>query len=209
MRSPPSQSLWKGDMPYSGVPVSKKPRLVHHAGVLLFSPWMDRVIGDVRENRNINRQWYAQVLLGAVNHEQSKRLSFSSLEVLIGPTVRALNHQRKLLKRICGEQTAAELLKRNSRLLDLGKHRIFYYDPHAKEYTGELKTLKGWCGGKGRVSKVMNLDFIHTLYGWPCFVQHFDSYYDLRERLFLCTTAFRRIMADSSRSLTWIVDRGI
>ena len=205
----PNYSLWKGDMPYSGTPVSKRPRLVHHAGVLLFSPWMDRVVGDVRENRNIIRQWYAQVLLGAVNHEQSKMLSFSSLKVLIGPTVRALNHQRGLLKRNCGEHTTAELLKRNSRLLDIGKHRIFYYDPHAKEYTGELKTLKGWCGGKGRVSKIMNLDFIHTLHGWPCFVQHFDSYYDLRERFFLCTAAFRRIMVDSSRSLTWIVDRGI
>ena len=59
------------------------------------------------------------------------------------------------------------------------------------------------------MSKVVNLDFIHTVDGWPCFVQHFDSYYDLRERFFLCTAAFRRILPDTGRSLTWIVDRGI
>ena len=59
------------------------------------------------------------------------------------------------------------------------------------------------------MSKVMNLDFIHTLTGWPCFVQHFDSYYDLRARFFLCSAAFRRILPDNTCSLTWIVDRGI
>ena len=205
----PNYSLCKGEMFYSGRPVSEGPRLVHHAGLVLFSPWMDLVIGDVSKDRHIIGQWFAQILLGAVNHEQSKRLSFSSLELLIGPSVSSLNHQRMLLKQLSGEHPTLELLKRNSRLVDLSAHRIFYYDPHSKEYSGQLKILMGWCGGKGRVSKVMNLDFIHTLSGSPCFVQHYDSYYDLRERFFLCTAAFRRIMPDKQRSLTWVVDRGI
>ena len=207
--SSPNYSLCKGEMFYGGKSVSKGPRLVHHAGIVLFSPWMDLVLGDMSKDRHIIGQWFTQILLGAVNHEQSKRLSFSSLEFLIGPSVSSLNHQRRLLKEICGKQPTLELLERNSRLVDLATQRIFYYDPHNKEYTGFLKILKGWCGGKGRVSKVINLDFIHTLTGSPCFVQHYDCYYDLRERFFLCTAAFRRIMPDKQRSLTWVVDRGI
>jgi hypothetical protein len=78
-----------------------------------------------------------------------------------------------------------------------------------EEYTGFLKILKGWCGGMGRVNKVLNLDFIHTQNGSPCFVQHFDNYYDVRERFFMCTEAFRRILPGEERSLTWIADRGL
>ncbi|MDP6736578.1 MAG: hypothetical protein QF732_08780 [Nitrospinaceae bacterium] len=207
--SSPNYSLCKGEMFYGTKSISKWPRLVHHAGIVLFSPWMDLVIGDMSKDRHIIGQWFTQILLGAVNHEQSKRLSFSSLEFLIGPSVSSLNHQRRLLKEICGRQPTLELLERNSRLVDLSAQNIFYYDPHTKEYTGFLKILKGWCGAKGRVSKVINLDFIHTLNGSPCFVQHYDCFYDLRERFFLCTAAFRRIMPDKQRSLTWVVDRGI
>ena len=207
--SSPNYSLCKGEMFHGGKSVSKGPRLVHHAGIVLFSPWMDLVIGDMSKDRHIIGQWFTQILLGAVNHEQSKTLSFSSLDFLIGPSVSSLNHQRRLLKEICGKQPTLELLERNSRLVDLATQNILYYDPHNKEYTGFLKILKGWCGGKGRVSKVMNLDFIHTLNGSPCFIQHYDCYYDLRERFFLCTAAFRRIMPDKQRSLTWVVDRGI
>lgn len=35
-------------------------------------------------------QWFAQVLLGAVNHEQSKTIAFSSVKFLVGPSVRAI-----------------------------------------------------------------------------------------------------------------------
>ena len=59
------------------------------------------------------------------------------------------------------------------------------------------------------MSKVLSLDFIHTVDGSPCFVQHFDNFYDLRVRFFMCTAAFRRILPGEQRSLTWIADRGI
>ena len=89
------------------------------------------------------------------------------------PSVSALNHQRYLLGQLAGIEHTLAMLKRNTRLLDLSNRHIFYYDPHVEEYTGFLKILKGWCGGRGRVNKVLNLDFIHTLNGSPCFVQHF------------------------------------
>lgn len=205
----PNYSLWKDQMVYSGRPLPEKPRLVHHAGLVLLTPWLDQVTGDLNNHRDIIRQWFAQVLLGAVNHEQSKMISFSSLEFLVGPSVRALNHQRNLLRKLAGFEQTLAMLKRNTRLLDVSNQHIFYYDPHVEEYTGFLKILKGWCGGMGRVNKVLNLDFIHTLNGSPCFVQHFDNYYDVRERFFMCTAAFRRILPGEERSLTWIADRGL
>ena len=209
MNLTPNYSLWKGEIIYSGRLAPKKPKLLHHAGLVLFTPWLDQVTGDLNKHRDIIRQWFAQVLLGAVNHEQSKTIAFSSLEFLVGPSVRALNHQRYLLGQLAGVEHTLAMLKRNIRLLDLSNQHIFYYDPHVEEYTGFLKILKGWCGGMGRVNKVLNLDFIHTLKGSPCFVQHFDNYYDIRERFFMCTAAFRGILPDKERSLTWIADRGL
>jgi len=205
----PNYSLCKGEMIYSGKAVPRRAQLVHHAGLVLFSPWLDQVTGDLNKHRDIIRQWFAQVLMGAVNHEQSKTIGFSSLEFLVGPSVSALNHQRYLLGELAGIKPTVAMLERNARLLQLSNRHIFYYDPHVEEYTGFLKILKGWCGGMGRVNKVLNLDFIHTLRGWPCFVQHFDNYYDVRERFFMCTQAFRGILPGGQRSLTWIADRGI
>ena len=73
----------------------------------------------------------------------------------------------------------------NQRLLQIAQKELFYFDPHAEEYTGVLKILKGWSGGLHRVDKIINMDFIHTAYGEPCFVQHADNFYDTRERFFL------------------------
>ena len=202
-------SLRKGEMVYSGRKVLEHPRLYHHAGIVLLSPWMDELTGDLREHGNIIRQWHGQVLQGAVNHEQSKTLGFSSLEFLVGPTIRSLNYQRELLKDIATHERTLEILRRNGRLLNVAEQRVFYYDPHVKQYTGVLKILKGWCGGIGGISKVMNMDFIHTEWGAPCFVQHYDNYYDMRERFFMCRAAFLRIMGKEEGSLTWVIDRGV
>ena len=101
------------------------------------------------------------------------------------------------------------MLERNGRLLDLSGHDLFYFDPHAEEYTGVLKTLKGWSGGVHRIDKIINMDFIHTEDGQPCFVQHADNFYDMRERFFMSIQAFRGILEDARRSLTWVADRGL
>jgi len=196
-------------LPCSGRSVPEEPTLCHHAGVLLMSHWIDELTAHWTVQPALVRQWVAQVLLGAVNHEQSKRLSFSSLEWLIGPVIRSVNHQRRLLGELADTETAGSLLKGNGRLLDLSQKDLFYFDPHAEEYTGVLKTLKGWSGGLHRVNKIINMDFIHTEQGEPCFVQHSDNFYDIRERFFMCIKAFRGILENVQRPLTWVADRGL
>jgi hypothetical protein len=193
----------------SGRSVPEKPTLCHHAGVLLMSHWMDDLTAQWPVQPNLVRQWVAQVLLGALNHEQSKRLSFSSLEWLIGPAIRSVNHQRGLLGELADTEMTRAMLERNGRLLDLSEKDLFYFDPHAEEYTGVLKTLKGWSGGLHRVNKIINMDFIHTEEGEPCFVQHADNFYDMRERFFMCIGAFRGILDNAKRTLTWVADRGL
>jgi len=196
-------------MPGSEKEVPEKPTLCHHAGVLLMSHWIDAFTTAWPVRPDLVRQWVGQVLLGAVNHEQSKRLSFSSLECLIGPTIRSLNHQRHLLGELASVESTRSILERNGRLLDLCEHDLFYFDPHAEEYTGQLKTLKGWSGGLHRVDKIINMDFIHTEDGEPCFVQHADNFYDMRERFFMSIQAFRGVLDDTRRTLTWVADRGL
>jgi len=196
-------------LPGSGRAVPQQPTLCHHAGVLLMSHWIDALSVEWPVHRDLVRQWLGQVLLGAVNHEQSKRLSFSSLSCLIGPTVRSVNHQRHLLGELAGIEHTRAMLQRNGRLLDLSERDLFYFDPHAEEYTGQLKTLKGWSGGLHRVDKIINMDFIHTEDGEPCFVQHADNFYDMRERFFMCIQAFRGILDNAQRTLTWVADRGL
>ncbi len=196
-------------LPGSGRAVPETPTLCHHAGVLLMSHWIDRLTADWPVQPDLVRQWVVQVLLGAVNHEQSKRLSFSSLCWLIGPTIRSINHQRHLLSDLAAIEHTHAMFQRNGRLLDLSGRDLFYFDPHAAEYTGQIKTLKGWSGGLHRVDKIINMDFIHTEDGAPCFVQHADNFYDMRERFFMAIHAFRGILGDVRRPLTWVADRGL
>ncbi|MDP7269276.1 MAG: hypothetical protein QF408_14015 [Pirellulales bacterium] len=196
-------------LPGSRRAVPENPTLCHHAGVLLMSRWIDILTDEWPVQPDLVRQWVGQVLLGAVNHEQSKRLSFSSLSWLIGPTIRSLNHQRRLLGELATMEHTRSMLERNGRLLDLCEHDLFYFDPHAEEYTGELKTLKGWSGGLHRVDKIINMDFIHTETGEPCFVQHADNFYDMRERFFMSIQAFRGVLGNTRRTLTWVADRGL
>ena len=90
-----------------------------------------------------------------------------------------------------------------------GKH-IFYYDPHVKKYTGILHVLKGWCGSAGRITDAMNLDFFHDHHGNPCFAEHFDCYYDQRERLFLCLHNFLEVFQElKNKELLFVFDRGL
>jgi len=55
------------------------------------------------------------------------------------------------------------------------------------------------------------MDFIHTEAGEPCFVQHADNFYDMRERFFMSIQAFRdmQLQGNTRRTLTWIADRGL
>lgn len=105
-----------------------------------------------------------------------------------------------------------EVYARNAALLADGPNRgdVFYYDPHTKEYTGQLKVLKGWCGRRHGITKVMNLDAFHTRSGRCCFIAHYSPYYDLRERFFMGLAQFDQLFDEQNRhGRTFVIDRAI
>ena len=97
-------------------------------------------------------------------------------------------------------------MARNARVVRAGPGdgSVFFYDPYTKEYTGDEPLLKGWCARRRSIVKVVNMDFIHTRFGDPCFVFHTDNYYDLRERFFLVLRRFDELFpTDQRRGRTW------
>ncbi|MEA2012206.1 MAG: hypothetical protein U9O87_03850 [Verrucomicrobiota bacterium] len=76
-------------LPLSGVEICSQPRLLQHCGLLLFSPWIDLLFPEKDSENNLNKQWLSHFLLGGVNIEQSKHISFESLEKLIGPVIQS------------------------------------------------------------------------------------------------------------------------
>jgi len=201
-------------LPLGGVETCNKPVLLQHCGLLLFSPWIDLVFPEKDSENNLNKQWLSHFLLGGVNIEQSKHISFESLEKLIGPVIKDKGTQRSLLKEQASLNSVLDLCERNGRLINSGliDEISLYYDPHTKEYTGMHPWLKAWIAHSKKIAKGMHSDFIHTTDGSPCFVQIFDNYYDLRERFFICIQSFKKLyptQVTNEQRFTWIVDRGI
>ena len=58
----PNYSLWKGEMIYSGRSAPKRSKLVHHAGLVLFTPWLDQVTGDLTKHRDIITEIFSRWL---------------------------------------------------------------------------------------------------------------------------------------------------
>ncbi len=180
--------------------------MIHHAGQVLFADQM-KTISDP-----LQRQVVGQVLQGAVNVEQSKTICDSSLAHFTGPVVQGLTDQRRALDGQSSAETTHQLYELNAGLLHDGPESgdKFYFDPHTKEYTGQLKTLKGWCGRRHSIAKVVNLDCFHTLSGRPCYIQHYSPYYDMRERFFMSLESFDRLFCEAGRrGRTFIIDRAI
>ncbi len=179
---------------------------VHHAGQALFAGEMKGI------SEPLQRQFIGQILQGAVNVEQSKTLCLRSLSLFTGPTVAGLKEQRDGLDRLASESEVLDAYARNAALLSDGPNRgdLFYFDPHTKEYTGQLKVLKGWCGRRHGVVKSLCLDSFHTRSGRPCFVRHYSPYYDMRERFFMSLAQFD-LLFDAERRCgrTFVIDRGI
>jgi len=181
-------------------------QLVHHAGQVLFADGMKGFSDPLQ------RQLIGQILQGAVNVEQSKTICGRSLAHFTGPVLTVLKDQRDGLDRQAGLDAVLGVYQRNAELLADGPNRgdLFYFDPHTKEYTGQLKLLKGWCGRRHGIVKVMNLDAFHTRSGRPCFVQHYSAYDDMRERFFMSLELFDRLFdEDKRRGRTFVIDRGI
>lgn len=185
-------------------------RLCHHAGVLLFSGFLNQLAEALGEDAALIKQWLVTVLLGASNIEQSKLLSWDALDLFLGDVVVNLNQQRQTLGELGATPCLAKLMQINGEWAGIGHCYDFYYDPHSKHYTGAHKTLKGWCSRLRFAEKVLHMDFIHTVKGFPVYISHDDNFYDLRERFFEVVGAFRHQFGfDQQRALTFVIDRGI
>jgi hypothetical protein len=185
-------------------------RFHHHVGVLLFSEILQAV--ETRRNKDgwVLKQWLAVILLGAVNIEQTKLLDFDDLQELLGRTLRLCHPQRRQLTAVAQTDAAAEILRWNGQLVGVNLEEDFYYDPHSKSYSGQLKILRGWCGSKHFADKVLYLDMIHTSIGAPVYVEYADNYQDLRERFCPTVERFRQgLEVGAEKTLTMVVDRGI
>jgi len=181
-------------------------QLIHHAGQAIFANEM-KAFSDP-----FQRQMIGQILQGAVNVEQSKTICGQSLANFTGPVISGLRDQRERIDVQAGLEGVLQAYTLNAQLLTDGPNHgdLFYFDPHSKEYTGQLKVLKGWCGRRHGIAKVINLDSFHTRSGRPCFVQHYSPYYDMRERFFMSLSLFDRLFEpDKRRGRTFVIDRGI
>lgn len=192
--------------------VPECPMGIHHVGMILFAVLLDIFLRGCSRNSSLYSQWIAQVLQGAVNIEQSRLVTDKDLAWFVGPVVSGTDPQRAALRSNCGLETVLDIYSANTRLLvdGPGSGDLFYYDPHAKKYTGQLKVLKGWCGSQHGTGKVMYMDAVHTESGRPCFVQHYCSYYDLRERFFMTLATFDHLfLVGTGGRRTFVLDRGI
>ena len=76
----------------------------------------------------------------------------------------------------------------------------FYFDPHAKLYTGEQNVLKGGCPKIRFADKVLHSDFIHTAQGAPIYLETTDNFADLRQ------PRGRGVGARARQALQWPAD---
>ncbi len=185
---------------------------VHHAGMVLFALALDLFCRRRPWAVGRQTQWVGQVLQGAVNLEQSRLITPDDLARFTGPVLAGIEAQRTALDRIAGQEAVVDIYAANARLIPdgPGRDRVFYYDPHSKHYTGKQNVLKGWCGSRHAVTKVLNVDMIHSRSGRPCFAQHYSAYYDLRVRFFMTLTQFDRLFpARERRGRLFVLDRGI
>lgn len=185
---------------------------VHHAGMMLFAVLLELFCRNRRWAAGLQTQWLGQVLQGAVNIERSRLISAEDLARFTGPVLAATDPQREALRQMAGLEATMDVYAANARLLHdgPGRGRIFYYDPHSKEYTGALQLLKDWCGRTHGITKTLHLDMIHTRSGRACFLQHYSPYYDLRERFFMTLELFNRLFpAHQRRGRIFALDRGI
>jgi hypothetical protein len=178
-----------------------------HLGLFVFAPFFNLLY---EEGLQYIRQWLAAILLGSQNIEQSKEINYASLDKIIGKTNKTLRLQREALKRVSSKENTCRVLQFNAQILELSKQRDFYYDPHTKHYTGHLKVLSTWCPSVWLADKGINMDYIHTVSGYPVYFNSNDNFYDLRERFKKNIESFRTLVGFNKESiLTYTIDRGI
>lgn len=154
----------------------------HHAGVLMFSLFLNQLDTRLGACSAWIKQWIVTILLGAANIEQSKLLNTGALKLLFGEVNMNMCQQRRNLAALAMTDCLEKMVSLNGEWAGLSQSHDFYYDPHSKHYTGGEPLLKGWCTRLRFAEKVLHMDFIHTVSGFPVYILHDDNFYDLRER---------------------------
>jgi len=185
--------------------VPESPVISQHAGLVILSSWLDKTLSS---HPPIIGQTAAQILCGSVNPEKSKLIDYNGLEAIISDVIRDIDHQHTLLSKNSNWETILNVYRCNAELLNLKALRIFYFDPHHEKYTGIENVLIGWNGCSHCMCKGIMLDFIHTEWGSPCFVGHFDAFYDCRQRFLLLRKRFMELFPGDPTNFVWIQDRG-
>lgn len=186
-------------------PTDEPPCYIHHIGLIIAL----HLINNFGVEQKIVRQWLAEILLGAVNFEQSEQLDFNALEKILGQAVvSSAKYQHVALGRLSRNDEFTAILKDNARFINAGRSRYFYFDPHGVPYSGIKDILKGWCGSVGKICKVSYQDFFHTEDGDPVYFRIDDNYYDMRERFLDVIDFFTKEFLEIPTA-TFVVDRGI
>jgi len=210
-RSPTSEA--SEALPMRLPPANGQPVGLHHAGMILFTLFLQVFCRRRPWAQPWQTQWLGQVLQGAVNIEQSRLISAADLAWFTGgPVVASHEAQRQAMAAQATPEAIMDIYRANAALLPdgPGRDRVFYYDPHSKEYTGDLKLLKDWCGRRHGIAKVLHLDMIHTRSGRCCLSTPWSPYYDLRERFFMTLGQFDQLFEpDQRRNRLFVLDRGI
>ena len=181
-----------------------------HLGVLVFAPVLVAVAQMAEAAGVLFKQWLASLLVGALNIEQTKFLSWPDLSRLLGSVVRFPCPQRQELERVATPANLEALARFNAQQIGADAQSQFYFDPHTKHYTGEANVLEGWCPAIRWADKAVHSDFIHTVAGEPLYFETTDNFADLRQRFFDVVQRCRQVLQwPAQRVLTFVVDRGI
>lgn len=208
----PQNSNRDETLPISGARPPYKERFLHHVGLVPLLPHIDALTSGLDSGAAVCRQILAQFLLGALNLEQGKTISKEILNLFLGKSASYIQGLRDNLRQLSTLDFRLALIARNWEMIktELTRSNGFYYDPHTKKYTGLKKILMGWCGSLHETAEILISDYIHTLDGHPCFVEHYDNLYDLRMRFFFTVSIFKRIFPESATScFHWFIDRAI
>jgi hypothetical protein len=200
-----------GILPISGNRPPYTEKFIRHLGLILILPLIAKLTGKLSNGKWICRQVIAQFLIGALNMEQSKTVAKDFFRYFFDNCTSNIQELRSGIYKLATLDYRLELAGSNMRnfIFDT-MNKVFYYDPHTKKYTGFLNLLKGYCGSLHQTGKVLISDYIHDTNGNPCFVEHYDSMYDLRTRFFFTQKIFKKLFPENqSRGFTWIIDRGI
>ena len=102
--------------------------------MIFFSLFFEIFNQNRSSEHELEKQWLGQILQGAVNIEQSRKISLKDMGIFTGKILKGTDPQRRELKRLANVDTVIDIYRANARLLPdgPGRDKVFYYDPTSK-----------------------------------------------------------------------------